>query len=314
MRLAAQWLAILVLVGGACFNARSAQAEHVWVVQLDTGGEIAAREIADDHGLEYHGRVPHLRNKFVFRLSGNNDQDDSDDQDPELPGFSRRRRSVREVRDVFHRSLELNPKVSWISYQQGLKRQKRDFMPLDEVGQAPDSREASSSRKFRSIPQPPPPPSGLGSRAVSDFSPSELNRHADRIFRDPLWPKQWYLHDTRTSPKQPKVDFHVIPAWRRNLTGRGVVVAVLDDGLERDHPDLAANYDARASYNYNANTPDPLPRYVNVEDERHGTRCAGEIAMSANNSHCGVGVAFNARIGGVKILDGRVSAAASAGM
>ena len=31
---------------------------------------------------------------------------------------------------------------------------------------------------------------------------------------------------------------------------------------------------------------------------RHGTRCAGEIAMVANNGICGVGVAPNAGIGG----------------
>lgn len=40
---------------------------------------------------------------------------------------------------------------------------------------------------------------------------------------------------------------------------------------------------------------------------RHGTRCAGEVAAQANNSVCGVGVAFNARIGGVRMLDGRVT-------
>ena len=31
---------------------------------------------------------------------------------------------------------------------------------------------------------------------------------------------------------------------------------------------------------------------------RHGTRCAGEVAAAANNSHCVVGIAYNARIGG----------------
>lgn len=31
---------------------------------------------------------------------------------------------------------------------------------------------------------------------------------------------------------------------------------------------------------------------------RHGTRCAGEVAAVANNSHCMVGIAYNARIGG----------------
>ena len=31
---------------------------------------------------------------------------------------------------------------------------------------------------------------------------------------------------------------------------------------------------------------------------RHGNRCGGVIAASANNSECGVGVAFNAKLGG----------------
>lgn len=33
---------------------------------------------------------------------------------------------------------------------------------------------------------------------------------------------------------------------------------------------------------------------------RHGTRCAGEIAMQANNRKCGVGVAYNSKVGGKK--------------
>ena len=40
---------------------------------------------------------------------------------------------------------------------------------------------------------------------------------------------------------------------------------------------------------------------------RHGTRCAGEVAAQANNTQCGVGVAYNSRIGGVRMLDGRVT-------
>ena len=31
---------------------------------------------------------------------------------------------------------------------------------------------------------------------------------------------------------------------------------------------------------------------------RHGTRCAGEVAMQADNGVCGVGIAYNASIGG----------------
>lgn len=35
---------------------------------------------------------------------------------------------------------------------------------------------------------------------------------------------------------------NVIPAWREGITGKGVVVTILDDGLEVDHPDLESNY------------------------------------------------------------------------
>jgi hypothetical protein len=39
----------------------------------------------------------------------------------------------------------------------------------------------------------------------------------------------------------------------------------------------------------------------------HGTRCAGEVAATAGNNVCGVGVAFHSKIGGVRMLDGPVS-------
>lgn len=35
---------------------------------------------------------------------------------------------------------------------------------------------------------------------------------------------------------------NIAAAWRRGYTGKGVVVSVLDDGIEREHPDLKPNY------------------------------------------------------------------------
>lgn len=46
------------------------------------------------------------------------------------------------------------------------------------------------------------------------------------------------------------LDMNVIPAWREGVTGKGVVVTILDDGLETDHPDLALNYVSIFSFIY----------------------------------------------------------------
>ncbi|KFW60815.1 Proprotein convertase subtilisin/kexin type 4, partial [Pygoscelis adeliae] len=49
------------------------------------------------------------------------------------------------------------------------------------------------------------------------------------------------------------------------------------------------------------------PRYAAGDENRHGTRCAGEVAAAANNRICGAGVAYNARVGGVRMLDGPIT-------
>ncbi|XP_072022013.1 neuroendocrine convertase 1-like [Amphiura filiformis] len=131
-------------------------------------------------------------------------------------------------------------------------------------------------------------------------------REEDKKFDDPRWDDQWYLRDSR------KHSMNVVPVWNRGITGKGVVVSVLDDGLEYTNDDLVRNYDKEASYNYNANINDPLPEYDETDFNNHGTRCAGEIAAEANNGICGVGVAYNAKIGGICVLDGDVTDATEA--
>ena len=54
--------------------------------------------------------------------------------------------------------------------------------------------------------------------------------------------------------------------------------------------------DPDASYDINGNDSDPMPQ--DNGDNKHGTRCAGEVAAVAFNNYCGVGVAYNASVGG----------------
>lgn len=37
-------------------------------------------------------------------------------------------------------------------------------------------------------------------------------------------------------------DLNVKEAWKQGVTGQGVVVSILDDGIEKNHPDLLQNY------------------------------------------------------------------------
>ncbi len=123
---------------------------------------------------------------------------------------------------------------------------------------------------------------------------------------DPMFNSQWHLnHGARGG-----FDMNVQPAWARGVTGKGVVVTILDDGIQTNHPDLRDNYDPLASTDINDNDHDPMPQ--DNGDNKHGTRCAGEVAAQAYNGFCGIGIAYNASIGGVRMLDGVVNDAVEA--
>nr|XP_043890085.1 endoprotease bli-like [Solea senegalensis] len=86
-----------------------------------------------------------------------------------------------------------------------------------------------------------------------------------------------------------------------------------DHRLDYTNKDLKRNFEALASLDLCASygfADDPMP--IKDEENSHGTRCAGEVAMEANNSYCGVGIAFNARIGGIHLLNGSVTDAMEA--
>ena len=122
-------------------------------------------------------------------------------------------------------------------------------------------------------------------------------------FDDPEWPYQWYMNDGC----EEGVNLNVTAAWDLGFTGKNVVVTIIDDGVEKSNLDLADNFDQHACTDLNDNDNNAEPRYDSTDENKHGTRCAGEISMAANNSICGVGIAYNSRIGGIRLLDGRIN-------
>ncbi|XP_066921515.1 neuroendocrine convertase 1-like [Clytia hemisphaerica] len=146
-----------------------------------------------------------------------------------------------------------------------------------------------------------------------------LNRKKRGYIRsDPDYKKQWFLKNTgqtRHLCNGELYDINVEPVWREGITGRGVVVAILDDGLEYTHPDLKRNFNNVSSFNFNSRpySRDPIPRETPDDLNKHGTRCAGEVAAERDNGVCGRGVAYNAQVAGIRMLDGEVSDAIEAG-
>jgi len=92
---------------------------------------------------------------------------------------------------------------------------------------------------------------------------------------DPYWSLQW-------GPQKIEADW----AWNTTIGDPSVLVAVIDTGIDWDHPDLAANYVA-LGYDWVNDDTDPM------DDNGHGTHCAGIIAAVINNS---IGVAGLAQV------------------
>lgn len=130
---------------------------------------------------------------------------------------------------------------------------------------------------------------------------------------NPLYPQQWHLRNTGQGNGTPGIDANVELAWSQaaesgGILGRNVTIAVVDDGLQRTHPDLQANYLAAASYDYNFNDSDPSPGSA----DSHGTAVAGVAAAVGFNSVGVSGVAPRANLSGIRLIAGAASDAMEA--
>ena len=105
--------------------------------------------------------------------------------------------------------------------------------------------------------------------------------------QDPLYPSQWHLKTVNATA-----------AWSAGLYGNGIVVAIVDDGLQHTHPDLHANYDATNSWDFNGNDADPMPN----SRDGHGTSAAGVAGAVQGNNFGGTGVAPKIKLAGIRLI------------
>ncbi|WP_367539976.1 S8 family peptidase [Streptomyces globisporus] len=108
---------------------------------------------------------------------------------------------------------------------------------------------------------------------------------------DPLEPLQWSLPAIKADK-----------AHQKSLGSKKVTVAVIDTGVDDTHPDLAPNFDERASANCVSGAPDTTAgswRPAAGESD-HGTHVAGTIAAAKNGAGV-TGVAPGVKVSGIKV-------------
>lgn len=82
--------------------------------------------------------------------------------------------------------------------------------------------------------------------------------------------------------------------WPSGNTGSGVKVAIIDTGIDRNHPDLAPNY--KGGYDFVNKDSDPM------DDNGHGTHVSGTVAAAADGANV-KGVGPNISLYALKVLN-----------
>lgn len=131
---------------------------------------------------------------------------------------------------------------------------------------------------------------------------------------DPQFGQQWALNNVGQDGGAERADIDALEAWLKTQGSEKIVVAVLDTGVDYTHPDLVSNMWTR---------PDTVPEYVDdelgaindihgydadanagdpMDDNGHGTHCAGIIGAEGDNGEGIAGINWKVRIMPLKFL------------
>jgi len=138
-------------------------------------------------------------------------------------------------------------------------------------------------------------------KGVTSVTPELSHRQQKRstIPNDTLFGKQWHLRNTvQNKGAVTGIDANVIDVWDK-FKGTGIRLALVDDGLQYTHPDLAPNYLALYSHDFNRNSSDPMPN-LSVDD--HGSSCAGVAGARGGNGLGVSGVAPLVSLVGLRLI------------
>lgn len=148
-----------------------------------------------------------------------------------------------------------------------------------------------------------------------DVKKNNFNISSSHIPNDTLWNR---LYGLNSSYSASNVHINVEEVWKTSTGDSNIVIAVIDSGIDYTHPDLVSNLWVNPNevsngldsdnngyiddiYGINTvadpNTGDPM------DDNSHGTHCAGTIGAVGNNGAGVVGVNWNVKIMSLKAFD-----------
>ena len=148
----------------------------------------------------------------------------------------------------------------------------------------------------------------------AEFTYEYINHPTPGLPDDPQFADQWALDNQGQENGKAGADISALEAWKKTHGSEEVVVAVLDSGVDYTHLDLRSNMwlrpdnvpayfdDELGSFNdqqgYNGTDPltDPM------DDNGHGTHCAGIIGAEGDNSEGIAGINWHVQIMPLKFL------------
>ncbi len=131
---------------------------------------------------------------------------------------------------------------------------------------------------------------------------------------DPMFADQWALNNLGQDGGTRRADIDALEAWQTTTGSEEVVVAVLDTGVDYTHEDLRENMWMRPS-NVPAYSDDELGEFNDLrgyngtdaaadpmDDNGHGTHCAGIIGAEGDNNIGVTGINWKVKIMPLKFL------------